>query len=180
MRTLETQRLILRSFKQADLDDFFEYAKDPEVGPMAGWAPHNDIRLTQNILNHFIQSGEVWAIVHKQSCKVIGSIGIHSDEKRKPKNIRMIGYVLAKAYWGQGLVPEGVEAVLKYCFEDLELDLVTVYHYPHNARSKAVIEKCGFTYEGTLKMASEIYDGRIYDDVCYSLTKEDWQIKLKY
>lgn len=73
MKTLETERLILRKFVEDDLDDLFEYAQSPNVGPNAGWAPHKTKEDSANILKMFIEEDEVWAIVEKKSNKVIGS-----------------------------------------------------------------------------------------------------------
>lgn len=175
MKTLETGRMILRPWKTEDLDDFYEYARNPEIGPNAGWAPHKDKEESFKILQSFIKSDEVRAIVYKENGKVIGSIGVHRDEKRAEDiNAKMIGYVLSEDYWGKGLMTEAVKEVIRYLFEEVKLDIITIYHYPFNARSKRVIEKCGFKYEGTLRMASKIYDGNVYDDVCYSITKDDY------
>lgn len=178
MKTLETERLILRPWKIEDLDDFYEYAKSPKVGPCAGWEPHKDKEVSLKILQSFIEKEEVRAIVYKENGKVIGSIGIHCDRKRDGIRGKMIGYVLSETYWGIGLMPEAVREVIRYLFEEEELDIISCYHYPFNIRSKKVIEKCGFKYEGTLRLASRLYDGSIYDDVCYSITKEDYFNKL--
>ena len=62
----------------------------------------------------------------------------------------MIGYVLSEDYWGKGII-EAVKAVLAYAFTELNLDLVTVHHFAYNEKSRRVIEKCGFHYEGTLR-----------------------------
>ena len=58
----------------------------------------------------------------------------------------------------------------------MALELISVYHYPFNEGSKRVIEKCGFKYEGTLRQSSTIYNGDVYDDVCYSMTIEDFEM----
>lgn len=174
MKTLETERMILRPWKIEDLEDFYEYAKNQNVGPNAGWEPHKDKEVSLKILQAFIQKDEVRAIVYKENGKVIGSIGIHNDKKREGTGAKMIGYVLSETYWGKGLMPEAVKAVVTYLFEEENINVISIYHYPFNTRSKKVIEKCGFKYEGTLRSASVIYDGSIYDDVCYSITKEDY------
>lgn len=174
MKTLTTERLILRGFREEDLDDFYGYAKNPNIGPNAGWKPHESKEESLEILRHFIEKKEVWAIVDKDTDKVIGSIGLHNDERRNNSKVKMLGYVLDEAYWGKGLMTEAAKRVIKYAFEDLDLDLVSVYHFPFNIGSKRVIQKCGFHYEGTLRLASTIYDGSIYDNACYSLTKEEY------
>jgi [ribosomal protein S5]-alanine N-acetyltransferase len=177
MKTLETERMILRPWKIEDLNDFYEYARNPNVGPNAGWEPHKDKEVSLKILQSFIEKDEVRAIVNKENGKVIGSIGVHMDKKREGTRAKMIGYVLSETYWGKGLMPEAVKAVITYLFEEENINVISIYHYPFNTRSKKVIEKCGFNYEGTLRSASVIYDGSIYDDVCYSITKEDYYKK---
>lgn len=174
METLETERLILRKFYISDIDDFYEYSKNPNIGPNAGWKPHENKEESMTVLIGFIKSEEVWAIVNKENNKVIGSIGLHKDWKRELKNVKMIGYVLAESYWGKGYASEAVKRVIEFGFKELNLDLISVYHYPQNIRSNRVIEKSGFKYEGTLRQASVLYDGTVYDDVCYSITKEDY------
>lgn len=174
MKTLQTERLILRPWQESDLDDFYEYARDPEIGPNAGWEPHTNREASRSILQLFVSQNEVWAIEHQQDGKAIGSIGLHMDRKRSGVNARMLGYVLARQYWGQGLMTEAARCAIRYAFEELQIDILSVYHYPHNMKSRRVIEKCGFRYEGTLRSASRIYDGTVMDDVCYSILKEEY------
>lgn len=179
MKILETNRLILRPFALTDLDDLYEYAKSENVGPNAGWPPHESKDTSLEILNSFIDGNQIRAIVLKENNKVIGSIGVHKDYKREIIGCRMIGYVLSEDYWGKGIMPEGVKAVIKHLFEEENLQVVSCYHFPFNTQSKRVIEKCGFVYEGTIRCASEMYDGSISDDVCYSITRNDYFTNLK-
>jgi len=174
LKTLETERLILRKFAEDDLDDIFEYAKSPDVGPNAGWPPHKTKEDTAKILKMFIQEDEVWAIVEKKSNKVIGSYGLHNDKKRDDSKVKMIGYVLSDKFWGNGYVPEATKRVLDYAFNELDLNIISVYHFPFNERSKRVIEKCGFKFEGVLRLSSVLPSGEIVDDVCYSMIKEEF------
>lgn len=175
MKTLETGRLILRPFRQTDLYDLYEYAKSPNVGPHAGWKPHESLEESDKILKSFIEGDEVLAIVWKENNRVIGSLGLHMDHLRSAQDVRMLGYVLSEDYWGRGIVTEAAKAVLKHAFLDLELPMITIHHYSYNQRSMRVIEKCGFLYEGTLRHCTQIYNGNIYDLVCYSMTKKEWE-----
>lgn len=176
-KTLSTNRLVLRAFTMEDLADFYEYCKDPDTGIHAGWKPHESIEESRDILHHFIEEREVWAICEKQSGKVIGSIGLHRDSKRRRNfnQCRMMGYVLSKAYWGQGLMTEAAKEVLRHAFEDLGLEMVTISHFSYNQRSARVIEKLGFHREGVLRKAFLRYDGSLLDDVGYSMTREEYQ-----
>lgn len=179
--TILTDRLILREFEFEDVEDFYEYANNPFVGPNAGWTPHRSICESEAILNMFMKNDEVWAIVYKKNNKVIGSIGLHDDLLRSTvKNLKTkcLGYAISYNYWGLGIATEAVKAIQKYAFEKMQLDILSVDHYPDNKRSMRVIEKCGFKFEGTLRKARPSYENKPMDIACYSLFKEEWE-KLK-
>ncbi|HEX3021285.1 MAG TPA: GNAT family protein [Lachnospiraceae bacterium] len=173
MNQLETQRLLLRKWELDDLDDFYEYASNPNVGPIAGWAPHTDKEYTREILHACIECDNMWAIVLKSTNKVIGSIATRKDDKRDVESAYVIGFVLSEPYWGQGFMPESIHAVVRYGFEEMNLSLMTAYHFTRNHRCQKVLSKCGFQYEGTLRKASTSYTGEILDEMCYSITKEE-------
>ncbi len=147
---IETDRLILRAFRQEDLQDFYEYASVEGVGEMAGWHHHESINKTQEILDLFVAGDHDFAISLKSSGKVIGSLGVKEygleDKLTEFCNYRgrEIGYVLSKDYWGKGLMPEAVQAVIDYLFNSLHLDFLTCGYYLFNSQSKRVQEKCGF------------------------------------
>ena len=151
---LTTERLILRPWRESDLEDFYEYASVDGVGQMAGWSPHKDIEESGQILSRFIEGKHVFALEYQG--KVIGSLGV---EKYKEENYpqlaalqgREIGYVLSKAHWGQGLMPEAVKAVIEWLFRDIQLDFIICGHFDWNSQSRRVIEKCGFRYIKTVE-----------------------------
>ena len=177
MKTLETERLILRNWNESDLEDFYEYAKVEGVGEMAGWPHHTDIEVSKRILQEFIEKDEVYAIVLKENMKVIGSLGIHNrtmDEGYQAQNGREIGYVLSKHYWGRGLVPEAVKAAIQYAFEEIQVDVLWCGHFDINQRSRRVIEKCGFQFFG-----EGVYEAKqlqtTFTDKRYRMTREDYK-----
>jgi len=174
MKTLETERLILRAWKIDDADDFYEYAKHPEVGLNGGWEPHTSKDVSLKIIQYFIEENDIWAIVLKENNKVIGSLGLHSDSKRAGINVKELGFVVSAEYWGRGIATEASKRAIIHAFDDLNLDLLSTYHKSFNTRAKRVIEKCGFTCEGTLRQASKRYDNRIFDAVCYSILKSEY------
>ncbi|HBT19683.1 MAG TPA: GNAT family N-acetyltransferase [Clostridiaceae bacterium] len=171
---LETKRLVMRPFEEKDLQDFHEYAKDPKVGPPAGWKTHATLEESKDILGNFMAGDEVFALVEKASGKVVGSLGLHEDRKREYKGAKMVGYVLSSRYWGKGYMPEALEGLLAYAFETLQLNLVSAYHYPFNVQSQRVLEKAGFHFEGVLRACSILVDGEIVDDRCYSMKREEY------
>lgn len=151
LKTIETERLILRPFLETDLEDFFAYASVPGVGERAGWPHHETRETTQQILNLFIKHKKTFALVEKENLKVIGSLGIEKYDENVLKEFahlrgREIGYVLAREYWGRGLVPEAVKAVISYLFEEVGLDFISCSYFVFNTQSKRVQEKCGFHY----------------------------------
>lgn len=119
----------------------------------------------------FIEQDETWAIVLKETNKVIGSLGMHKAEVHYEKTL---GYVLGEAYWGQGLIKEAAIAAMRYMFDEEGITQISVYHFPFNNQSKRVIEKIGFRYTGIKKESTKIYDGSVYDDVCYMITKDEF------
>lgn len=146
---IETSRLILRAWTEKDLADLNEYASVEGVGEMAGWNHHKSLEESKNILDMFIRDKKTFALELKETGKVIGSLGIeylNPDPAENEKYGREIGYVLSKEFWGRGLMTEAVQAVINYCFYQLNYDFLTCGHFLRNERSRAVIEKCGFIY----------------------------------
>ena len=149
--TLETERLILRPWREDDLMDFFEYAKVEGVGQMAGWAPHENIEKSREILSLFIEEKKTFALVLKETGKAIGSLGIEYCSKSLGSEFetltgRELGFVLAKPYWGLGLMPEAVRRVIDWCFNEEGYDFLCCGHFDWNAQSAAVQKKCGFRF----------------------------------
>ena len=148
---LETDRLIIREWKEIDLEDFYEYAKVDGVGQMAGWKPHTSIQESKTILEMFIKEKHTFALEQKDNHKVIGSLGLEEisfslNEEYDNFVGREIGYVLSKDYWGRGLMPEAVNRVIKFCFENEKYDYLMCSHSVVNNQSKRVIEKSGFRF----------------------------------
>ena len=189
--TLKTERLILRPWRESDLDDFNEYASVPGVGEMAGWHHHRSREESAEILGRFIDHKRTFALELKDALygipgsrpgKVIGSLGIETyDEELFPeyadKRCREIGYVLSKDYWGRGLMAEAVKEALRYVFEDLDLDAAFCGHYMWNTQSGRVQEKCGFRFlhRGT-RMSSL---GSMEDHEYNIMTAADYRLRLK-
>jgi ribosomal-protein-alanine N-acetyltransferase len=174
--TIETERLLLRPFNEADLADLYSYASVPGVGEMAGWPHHDSIETSKRILRSFIDEKEVFAVYHKADRKVIGSLGLHyswanEDDRYKNLKVKEIGYVLARDYWGQGLMPEAVSAVIDRCFGSIGLDAVTCGHFTANDQSRRVIEKCGFTFVKQSEYCSNQL-GQKFEDIKYILLRE--------
>ena len=145
--TIETKRLVLRPWKETDAEVLYEYAKDPRVGPVAGWPVHTSVENSLEIIRTALSEEGTYAITLKGDDRAIGSIGIFPvrnlpEFEGEPE----IGYWIAVPFWGQGLVPEAVGEVLRIAFEENGGQRVWCGHYEGNEKSQRVIEKCGFGF----------------------------------
>ena len=177
LKLLETERLILRPWTLEDAQDLYDYAQSPAVGPAAGWKPHESLEESRKIIREmFIPGEDCWAMQLKRDGHVVGSIGLHEDcSREKGLPVRMLGYVLAERCWGQGLMQEACREVLRYGFREAGLELISVFHFTFNGRSRRTIEALGFIKEGTRRMASTLYDGTVADEVAYSMTRAEFE-----
>ncbi len=172
---LETPRLLLRPFAESDAADLYEYAQDPRVGPDAGWPVHKSVDESREIIRTVFSAPNTFAVADRPSGKVIGSAGFvdrHREELPGPDD--EIGYALSPAYWGRGLIPEAVRELLRYGFEELGLRTIWCGHYDFNAKSRRVVEKCGFKYRFTGRAWVELI-GEARTELHYALTKEEWE-----
>ena len=153
MIVLETSRLLLRPWEETDAESLYRYAKDPAVGPIAGWPPHTSIENSREIIRTILYAPETYAVVLKQTGEPVGSIGLMFGDTVHSADIAdgeaEIGYWIGVPFWGQGLIPEAVRRLLRHGFEDLGLQAVWCGYYDGNTQSKRVQEKCGFQYSHT-------------------------------
>lgn len=150
----KTARLILRPWKESDAENLYKYAKDPNVGPIAGWRPHASVENSLEIIKYVLSAKETYAVCLKNDNKAIGSIGLlvgSSSNLALPKTEGEIGYWIGVPFWGQGLIPEAVRTIISYGFDDLKLEKIWCGYFEGNIKSKRVQEKCGFTYHHTNK-----------------------------
>lgn len=175
--TMETERLYLRKWRKKDAADLYEYAKNPNVGPAAGWKPHSSLRESRYIIANVYRQNMSWAIVCKKTEKVIGSIVLNEDRFRPDVNSMELGYSLSEDFWGKGIMTEAAKRIVRYAFEALDLDVLMIKAGEDNIRSLRVIEKCGFTYEGTLRKSYRTYDKKVRTVRCYSILREEYCVE---
>ncbi len=174
---LETERLILRSWEESDAEDLYEYAKDPQVGPIAGWPAHTSVENSRQIIREVLSEPETYAMVWRETGQPIGCIGLKfgketdlTDEEDECE----LGYWLGVPYWGRGIMPEAVQRMLRHAFEDLAVKKVWAGYYDGNVKSKRVQEKCGFRYRWTTEDVDVplMHEKRRGHVNC--LTREEW------
>jgi len=174
----ETERLVLRRWQDSDAESLYEYAKDPDVGPIAGWLPHRSIEESRDIIANVLSGKEAYAICLKTDHKAIGAIELklngHTDLTERDDECEM-GYWLGKPFWGQGIMPEAAREMLRRAFEELGMTRVWCGYYEGNAKSKRVQEKVGFRDQ----WKSENVDVPLMHEkrtgYVSSITKEQWQ-----
>lgn len=175
---LETERLILRPWEDSDAENLYVYAKDPEVGPIAGWPPHKSVDESRNVIKTVFSASEAYAICLKADGKAIGAIELklngHTDMTDRDDECEL-GYWLGKPFWGKGIMPEAAREMIRHGFEDLNMSAIWCGYYEGNAKSKRVQEKCGFAYVRTTEGLDVPLMGEKRTGHSSILTKEKWQ-----
>lgn len=172
---LETKRLILRSWCEDDAEELYKYASHPEVRPPAGWQPHTSVDNSREIIRTVLSTPETYAVCLKDNGKPIGSIGLHRNDLAEQNDEYELGYWIGKPFWGQGLIPEASQEVLRHAFEDLGMNRVWCGYYDGNSKSRRVQEKLGFVYHHTtegieVRQMNEIRTGHVM-----LMTREWWE-----
>lgn len=143
---IETERLVLRRWREDDAEDLYKYACDDRVGPITGWHPHKNVEESREVLKNILMKDGTFAItVKERGDEPIGSFGIfESDESDcgEPE----LGYWIGVPFWGNGYVPEAVRAAIKHIFETTDWQRVWCGHFDGNDKSRRVLEKCGFEF----------------------------------
>jgi len=174
---IETERLILRKIGVEDAEDIFEYAKVPEVSEFLPWYPHKAIEDSKNFIIYAEEKFKtddslIFGIEIREEKKIIGCIEVRGW--RSENNCADVGYVLSKDYWNKGILTEVLKSLIKFCFEELNLNRVEAHCEEENIGSWRVMEKCGMKQEGTLR--EKVYMKERYRSMkMYSILKSEYQ-----
>lgn len=177
---IETERLSLRRFTYQDETDMMKYwVSDPKIQSMYCEPVYTTKQQVHELLAKYITAyGNNdyyrFAVILKQTSECIGQIAFFLVDKTN--NFGEIEYCIGSNFQKQGLATEATKAVIKFGFENINFHKIQITHKENNEASKRVIEKCGFTYEGTLRdffYSGGKYISRLY----YSLLREEWEQK---
>lgn len=174
---LETKRLILRKLDVSDAPDIYAYASDEAVSQYMLWSTHRCIEDAKTFINYTLKrygSGDAgeWGIVLKETNTLIGSIGFPWYDIANSR--AEIGYVLARPYWGQSLMPEAAGKIIEFAFDEMNLNRIECCHFAPNEKSGRVMRKLGMKYEGTA-WRRIFAKGCFWDVRQYALLREDWE-----
>lgn len=178
---IETERLILRPWKESDAESLYEYAKDPEVGPIAGWPAHTSVENSLEIIKNVLSEDETYAVCLKSDNKAIGSIGLFPPTQAQitvSDTEIEVGYWIGVPFWGNGYIPEAVRALQKYAFEELGCTAMWCGHYDGNEKSRRCQEKCGFKYHHTEENKPCKLLGGFRTEHYTRITRNEWEFGL--
>lgn len=151
MHTIATERLILRPWKETDLEPFAKMNADPKV--MEFFPSTFSKEQSNSIARRYIEKMEdkgwgIWAVTAKDVSDFIGMIGLNQIEFSAPFTPAVeVAWRLDSNYWGFGYAPEGATACLEFGFNTLKLEEIVAFTYVNNFRSQKVMEKIGMHHD---------------------------------
>ena len=175
---LETKRLILRPWEESDAENLFRYARDPEVGPAAGWPAHKSVEESREIIRTVLRGDHSFAICEKDRPEVIGAIALKTGEDTDMTDRAdecELGFWLGKPFWGRGYMPEAAGEILRCGFEDLSMTTIWAGYYEGNEKSKRAQEKIGFTYHHTCDQVPVPLLNEVRIGHTNVMTREQWE-----
>ena len=175
-KILETERLILRPFRQEDAEAMFQnWASNPNVTKFLTWPVHQSAELTRLLLAEWEKTYEDpatyhWAITLKSDGDVIGDISVvrANDSVFSAE----LGWCMGEKWWGQGIKPEAALAVHDYLFDRVGYRRLEACHDKNNPKSGRVMQKIGMQYEGARRASGRNNQG-ICDLCLYGILSED-------
>ncbi|WP_294596601.1 GNAT family N-acetyltransferase [uncultured Rikenella sp.] len=144
---LESARLLLRPWQLSDAPALYRYARNPRVGPLAGWPAHTSEAMSREVIRTVFNAPETYAVVLKTLGEPIGCIGLvprGSEHYAITTDQREIGYWLGEEHWGNGYIPEAVDLLIARYTASSEISALWITTRPENLRSQRVALKCGF------------------------------------
>lgn len=172
-KRIERERLLLRPVSIKDAEDMYEYASDEETTYYV-FPRHESIEQTREGIASYFEANPLgkYALELKESGKMIGTIDLRlKDWKHKAQ----IGYAMNKAYEGNGYMTEAGKAIRALAFEVLELERLEALHDERNETSGRVMERLGMVREGVERHVDKWKNGEWFNDVHYSLLKEEYE-----
>lgn len=159
---METERILLRPWREEDAEALYKYASDPEVGPRAGWPPHKSVGESLEIIRTLFSGDHMWAIELKETGEPIGCMGymIHGESNIDiGEHDAEVGYWVARPFWNRGICTEALRVLIDYCFNDKGFASLWADYFPENPASGKVMEKCGFCDTGEVNYCSKLQVG---------------------
>lgn len=164
MKQIKTERLLLRKITDVDVDDMYEYAKNPLIGEMAGWDYHKSVEETKSIIKT-LKLLNTYSIVFED--KMVGTIGYEIFNNKV-----ILGYALSRDYWGKNIMHEALTGLLLYLFRSYDISVIEAHTYLDNIKSQNVLIKLGFTNIKEMTKTIKNKETLVY---LFRLTKKEYE-----
>ncbi len=172
MSEVETERLLLRRWREEDLEPYARLCADPEVMRYlpARLSREESAQQIAAFVRHWEERGfGLWAVEERASGEFVGFVGLmHHQDWPEGEHRTEVGWRLARPHWGRGLATEGALASVRHGFEGLGLERIISITAPENLASRRVMEKAGLTYRGETCW-------RGHEVVWYAIDREGWR-----
>jgi [ribosomal protein S5]-alanine N-acetyltransferase len=173
--SLETERLILRLFIESDAPRVYELVRVAAVAVTSLNIPHP---YPETLAAEWIKSQSdatkrglyAFAVTQKSDGLLIGCVSLGTTHRHCRAEL---GYWIGQPFWGRGYATEAVSRVISWAFEMQALNRIFAQHFAGNLASGRVMQKCGLTYEGTLRDCV-LKDGIYHDTPIYSILRRDF------
>lgn len=175
---LETERLVLREFTEADAPWYLSHFSKEEIVESTGQDGPADLDAAKGEMEEYIfglrrdGKGLRWGITLKDHPELIGSAGLYKWDKENRR--AEIGYDLDPKFWGKGIMTEALTEIISYGFGTMDLNRITLLAFTHNERSVGLAKKLGFKQEGLFRM-NTIFHGEFLDDLLFALLRDEWR-----
>ncbi|MCL2775391.1 MAG: GNAT family N-acetyltransferase [Oscillospiraceae bacterium] len=175
---LESDMLVLKKVESEDANDLFAILSDAEVFRYRPGNPWKTFDAVRNVVGHYERDFKKHKTIFlgiyykKADDKLVGIAEIFEFDERVSRG--EIGYTLNKSYWGMGIATTAVKMMLRFLFDDIDVNSVQATPMPVNVKSRNVLERCGFTHEGTLRQAKYWTGVGIVDLEMYSILKSEY------
>jgi RimJ/RimL family protein N-acetyltransferase len=173
---LLSERVILRPWRESDAATLYEYARNPRVGPVAGWPVHTSVENSREIIRDILSAPGTYAITVRPDDIAVGSVGLMvgpASHMPLPMDEGEIGYWIGEPLWGRGYTPEAAKELIRHAFEDKGLSALWIGWFDGNDRSRRVAEKCGFRYIRSEEKYWPLIDKTETGHIA-RLTREEW------
>lgn len=179
--TLTTERLRLRQIRPDDAEAIFATTADEEAMQFTGHGAHQTIEDTRAYIQRHLalyaeRKAILWGITPRDGDQIIGSCSFHHFDDGY--HCAEVGYELNRRFWGQGLIPEAVAAIINYGFNEMGLHRIEAIIDIANERSQGVLLKLGFQYEGNLRqryyMRDRFENEHFLDEYYFGLLRDEW------
>ncbi|MCB1060664.1 MAG: GNAT family N-acetyltransferase [Calditrichaeota bacterium] len=173
---ITSDRLSLRRFRASDAADMFAYTSDDEVTRFLSWNSHLSVDDAVQYIDSMTQAyinGDwpAWGIELVAESKLVGSISLRNYSSLHKQ--AELSYVMNRAFGGRGIMSEAVDRIVRYCFDELDLERVEARCMTDNFASERVMQKTGMSPEGILRRHQWI-KGRFHDFKIYSILREEY------